>query len=162
MWDHEAQQCFPECYRVTFYHGFIQSHAVLWQNSTLTTKVFGTWIFLLSLLSFSLITYFLCRRRHFMFVSAQVVFWPGTEWPAKGWKRARLSFQFTPTASVHPWQPSPLLYLPLSLPSLYLLHLLLRSLLSVFPLSVSFGLQLTYCCSSSAKPMEMTAIFITY
>lgn len=45
-----------------------------------TTEAFGLSLFsTLSLLFFSLITYFLFGRRHSMFVLAQVVIWPRTE-----------------------------------------------------------------------------------
>lgn len=42
---------------------------------------------LLSSLFFSLISYFLCGRRHLMFVLAPVVFGPRTEWAAMGGRK---------------------------------------------------------------------------
>lgn len=109
---HKAQQFFPKCYRVMLsesYPGFIRPHAVLQHNSTLTTEVFGSFIFFgaLTLLFSSLITYFLCGSRHFMFALAQVVFWPRTEWAAMGGREPDSPVEFTPTASVHPWPPPP-------------------------------------------------------
>lgn len=46
--DHDMWRCFPECYCVVFgdfYRGgFIQPHAVLQHNSTLTAETLGTFV----------------------------------------------------------------------------------------------------------------------
>lgn len=60
----------------------------------------------LSLLCFSLITYFLCGRSHFMLVLAQVVFCLRTESAATGGREPDSPLDFTPAVSVHPWSTS--------------------------------------------------------
>lgn len=103
---------------------------------------------LLSSLFFSLISYFLCGRRHFMFVLAQVAFGPRTEWAAMGGRKPDfplLSSSQLPQSE--PWTPSLLLHLPSSSsPAFYPFSL---------P-SLSSPRSLTYGCSSTAKPTEMT------
>lgn len=103
---------------------------------------------LLSSLFFSLISYFLCGRRHFMFVLAQVAFGPRTEWAAMGGRKP--DFPLSSSSQLpqsEPWTPSLLLHLPSS------------SSPAFYPFSLpspSSPRSLTYGCSSTAKPTEMT------
>lgn len=105
-----------------------------WPQKCLAVLVFFS---TLSLLFLSLITYFLCGRRHLVFVLAHVVFWLRTDRAATDGREPDTLLEFTPTASVHCWTPFPLLslllYLPLSQSFLTFLHMLVLSLLPVIP-----------------------------
>lgn len=73
--------------------GFIQPHAEVNHNSTLTTGAFGSFMSFPPQLSqfavLSLITYFLCGRRPFVFALARVGFWLRMQGAATGEGRAR-------------------------------------------------------------------------
>lgn len=79
-----------------------------------------------------------------MFVLAQVVFWPRTEWAAAGGREPDTPLELAPTASVHPWPPfsTPYLLLYLALFCFSFLYfsspLLVLSLLSVYPLTCTW------------------------
>lgn len=161
-----------------FYPGFIQPHAVLLHNSTLTTEAFGS---LILFFFFSLRSYFAVLFSHHLFPvwkeALRVCFGPGgvlaqNTASCYGWETEPDSpLEFTPTASVHPWAPfSPPSSLPYLPPSMLLFIPLLhlspppRPLPALCPSPLSLplsDLQQTYG-SSTANPTETTTIFMTY